>query len=202
MDNFNENMMFNEYKMLRDEITYHMKLHNTLVTFTITSVVAVLGITLSLDNVYYLLLPFAILIPMSARISYYRRAMTKLSAYMIVFLEPNIQSINWETRNLEFLRLQSNKPNHFFDRFSTLRYYECSILSVIITIAFYIKFINEQTCVSLINLPVLLMPILGIFYIIYATYRTNQIDADREKWIVAWKLYKISNPCGTQGRYI
>ena len=74
-----------EYDNLRNEINQKIELHNTLLTFTITTTVAVLTFALSQNKTILYLIPFCILIPMSMRIAYYRSAMSKLSAYMIVF---------------------------------------------------------------------------------------------------------------------
>ena len=80
----NENLV-KEYDNLRNEINQKIELHNTLLTFTITTTVAVLSLAVSQNSTILYLIPFCILIPMSMRIAYYRAAMSKLSAYMIVF---------------------------------------------------------------------------------------------------------------------
>lgn len=77
--------MIKEYDILRNEINQKIELHNTLLTFTITTTVAVLALALAQKSSILYLIPFCILIPMSMRIAYYRTAMAKLSAYMIVF---------------------------------------------------------------------------------------------------------------------
>lgn len=93
-----------EYKMVRNEIDQKMSLHNTLLMFTITTTVAILAIAAGNEksSPFLYLLPFCIIIPLSNRIAYYRRAMAKLSAYLIVFCEDSDDSIKWETRNLSF----------------------------------------------------------------------------------------------------
>lgn len=90
--------MVHEYESLRNEINQKIDLFNTLTTFTLTTAVAILTFALTKDNALLFLLPFCIIIPMYIRISYYRSAMVKLSAYMIVFLETKIEEFNWETK--------------------------------------------------------------------------------------------------------
>lgn len=110
--NIAENKLI-EYNLLRTEINQKIELHNTLLTFTLTTVVAILTFILAQDqpfNPLLFLLPFCILIPMSMRIAYYRSAMARLSAYMIVFLEPCMPGINWETRNINIVHIIST-PN-------------------------------------------------------------------------------------------
>ena len=97
----NKNIL-KEFDYLKNEINQKIILHNNLLTFTITTVVAILSFALGAKNKvnpHLFLMPFCILIPMSVRISYYRFAMAKLSAYIIVFLEEQIPEIKWETRN-------------------------------------------------------------------------------------------------------
>ena len=43
------------------------------------------------------------------RIAYYRKATAKISAYMIVFLEPKLNERSWETRNIQFIRKNNEK---------------------------------------------------------------------------------------------
>ena len=76
-----------EYEMLRQEINQKIELHNTLLTFTITSTILVLTVAASEKMTSLYLFPFCVIIPMLLRIAYYRKTMAKLSAYMIVFLE-------------------------------------------------------------------------------------------------------------------
>ena len=50
--------------------------------------------------------PFCIIIPMSIRMRYYRGGMTKLSSYIVVFLEKNSDVFYWETRNKELVKIK------------------------------------------------------------------------------------------------
>ena len=80
-------MLFNEYKLLREEIITLSALHNKLVTFAITSVITIVGASVFVegqrDSYLVMLVSYAILIPMIYRIAYSRRARMKISAYMI-----------------------------------------------------------------------------------------------------------------------
>lgn len=88
-----------EYEELRNEINQKVELHNSLVTFMITTVVAILAFALESENSLLYILPFGIIIPISMRVTYYRTVMTKLSSYISVYLESDIEELNWETRN-------------------------------------------------------------------------------------------------------
>lgn len=93
--------LLKEYDNLRSEIMSQISLVNNLQTFTITTVVAIISLALSQEgpiNPYLFLIPFCILIPMSSRIANFRFGELKISAYMTVFLESEIDGYNWETR--------------------------------------------------------------------------------------------------------
>ncbi len=98
-----------EYEDIRGEIKQKIELHNSLIMFMITTVVAVLAFAVQGDNSILYLLPFGIIIPTSMRITYYRTAMAKLSAYIIVYIENKIKGLNWETRNNKLINSVHNK---------------------------------------------------------------------------------------------
>lgn len=116
--------LIKEYDILRSEISQQIDLHNTLLTFTITTTVAVLTFALSQSMTVLYLIPFCIIIPMSMRIAYYISSMTKLSAYKIVFLENKIDEIKWETRNAMLIKNVLSHQKKNINNFTTLRYYE------------------------------------------------------------------------------
>lgn len=117
-----------EYEDIREEIKQKIELHNSLIMFMITTVVAVLAFAVQGNNSILYLLPFGIIIPTSMRITYYRTAMSKLSAYIIVYIENKIKGINWETCNNELI---NSVHNNIYDNFTISQYYECMILSFI-----------------------------------------------------------------------
>ena len=124
-----EELIYKEYDMLHQEIEQKISLQNNLLIFMITTTVTIITLAIKSDSLLLYLFPFFIIIPITSRIAYYRMAMAKISAYMIVFLEPKLNGISWETRNVQFLRrYNSGKRN---DRKIQLDYYECPVLGVI-----------------------------------------------------------------------
>ncbi len=121
-----------EYYYLRAEINQKIQLHNQLIMFTITTTVAVLAFIFKSTNheqdLIAYLLPWFIIIPMSNRVAYYRNAMAKISAYMIVFLGKGENTFNWETRNQLLTKLFeiSNKGKRKIDLLSK----DCECLMV------------------------------------------------------------------------
>lgn len=196
-----------EYEILRNEIDQKIELHNTLLTFTITTVVAILSFVLLQDQPYsafLFLIPFCILIPMSMRIAYYRSAMAKLSAYMIVFLEGEIPGIQWETLNQEVVSAVINskdetmtsrkKKRPFVEgtkahRLLLGRYYECLVLGILCYFLFAVHYYqdNELCVLTLINLG---WPLLLIVLEVFITVAMDSVDRSKAFWVEQWKTLK------------
>lgn len=176
-----------EYKMVRSEIEQKISLHNSLLTFTITTTVAILAIAAgnANSNAFLYLLPFCVIIPMSIRIAYYRKAMAKLSSYLIVFCEPYDDSIKWETRNLSFFK-QTNSNNRKF----VLNYYECFILSIICYVLFLYNYLTPETNWDLNTIINCVWPIILIMGEYYITAQINRIDEERVSLIKTWESIK------------
>lgn len=188
-----------EYKMVRNEIDQKISLHNSLLTFTITTTVAILAIAAGNknSNAFLYLLPFCVIIPMSIRIAYYRKAMAKLSSYLIVFCEEYEDSIKWETRNLGFYRQLNSDSKKFI-----LNYYECFVLSVICYILFIYNYLVPKTDPDIKTIINCLWPIVLIIWEYQITAKINRIDRDRTDLIKVWESIKSEgNPSYTDSFY-
>lgn len=186
-----DNKSLQEYDYLRAEIMQKMGLHNSLLTFTITTVVAVLAIGAAAKAFLLYLVPFFIIIPMSLRIAYYRSAMAKISAYMIVFLEEDLKDMHWESRNSELMHslLVKDKRQKRNIRLVSLHYNECLVLSFACCLLYYFSF--PYTCYSLIiTIIALLIPLLLFIAELIITIRFNEVDKERQAWINLWTIYK------------
>ena len=187
-----------EYEFLRTEINQKIKLHNNLLTFTITTTVAILAIAASECRIFLNLLPFAIIIPMSMRIKYYRSAMAKLSSYMIVFIEKEVDGLNWETRNSLLINNTLNRGSKKDKNIMLLKYHECMLLSFACYIIFFFEYMNdiisEIATNSEINIKavafILLSPLLLVVWEFQITKQINLMDEMRQYWIVQWSKIK------------
>lgn len=175
--------MEEEYKSLRSEINQKIDLVNSLTTFTITTVVAILTFALTKENALLYLLPFCIIIPMYIRIAYYRSAMVKLSAYMIVFLEPQIEAFNWETRNAHLMEGIKEKKKTIVLRAG---YYEGVVSSAICYILYFQDHIKGKDIDILLMLQ-LFIPFLLVVWMLFIVKHINDIDSEKQEWIKEWK---------------
>lgn len=108
---------------------------------------------------------------------------------MIVFLEPQLNGIVWETRNVQFIRKYNN--GKWNDSKMKLDYYECPILSII----YYVLYLLSYEEISLNNLKdgiIVIGPALLVFILMYMTYRINSLDRNREKMVDAWQKMELA----------
>lgn len=178
-----------EYEDLRGEIKQKIELHNSLMTFMITTVVAVLAFALETDNPLMYLLPFAIIIPISMRIAYYREAIIKISSYIIVYIENQVGGLQWETR---YNQLQGLKRDTIYNSLTISRYYEGIILSVICYTLYFENYIKCKI-MDFHGILCLIIPFLLVVWEIVITKRIVVIDKQRNDWIIKWETFKDSS---------
>lgn len=178
-----------EYEDIRGEIKQKIELHNSLITFMITTVVAVLAFALERNNPALYLLPFAIIIPISMRVTYYRTAMVKLSAYAIVYLEDKLDGINWETRNVQLINSNLNK---LFDKLTISHYYEGMILGIVCYLLYLINYLKWKT-IDIQTIVLLIMPALLVLWEGLITKRIVTFNEEKNEWIKIWKDFKNNN---------
>ena len=184
-------LIIREYQNLRDEITQQIDLHNSLLTFTITTTVAVFAFIFAQGEVnpYLFLLPFCIIVPMSMRIAYYRTNMAKISAYLIVYIESEMPEINWETRNRKTIRRIVKTKNKNIEQFTLLRYYECLLLCIVCYALFIIYYViqNAFSWGTIVNI---LWPLIFVVFECFVTEKMCSVHREREKWIRIWEYQK------------
>lgn len=175
-----------EYEDLRDEIKQKIELHNSLITFMITTVIAILAFAVEGKNTLLYLLPFGIIIPISMRVTYYRTAMIKLAAYIIVYLETEIKELNWETRNFKLINKDKNK---FFDIATISHYYEGMILSIVC----YGLYVRDYISDKIMNFQTILFSIIPFFLVVWEiiiTIRIALFNKEKEEYIKKWENFK------------
>ncbi len=188
MKDNNENILI-EYDCIKTEIQNKIELHNNLITFTITTVVAVLAFAFSEKNPFLFLTPFCILIPMSFRITYYRLALSKLSAYAIVFLEPFLDGCEWERRNYLIVKQSIGNKRKSTKKSITMHYYDLFILGLVCYLGFLYYYIPDKTF-CFFTIFNILWPVILLGYEFVLTKRMNSGDKMKEEWIKYWSALK------------
>ena len=84
-----------EYEKLVNRLEFFDTMGNSLLSFSFTSVLAVLGVALAMDmtaiNAWLCLIPFFLILPYTARISYNRLASAHITSFLKVFSADRMQ---------------------------------------------------------------------------------------------------------------
>lgn len=190
----------NEYVTLRGEISQRMTTNNNLITFTITTTVAILSFAIKENLTILFLLPFCIIIPMSMRIAYSRSSLSKIASYMVVFLENDLDGMQWETRNVllfENKKKEKNKHKYkhidkctsFISKITILRYYDCLILSLSCYFLYVYDYLKDKEISPNIVIPILI-PLPLVLWEIWIAKRMNTMEKEKLRWIDTWNNIK------------
>lgn len=185
----NPEYLCKEYDRIQEEIMHKLELHNSLLTFTITTSVALMTLAITQQSTILYLMPFCILIPMSLRISYYRFATAKLAGYLIVFVEPHLPGIQWETINADLMSQNLKNKKSGKESFKILHYDECLVLCVISYLLFLTNYVKGKTLDMQVTLCAL-APFSLVILEYFITRKINCIDSDRVEWIRRWEAIK------------
>lgn len=84
-----------EYNKLVGRLEFHDTMRNNLLTFSFTAVLAILGIAVQMEadeiSAWISLLPFLLIIPFAARISYYRLSSAHIGAFLRVYASDRVR---------------------------------------------------------------------------------------------------------------
>lgn len=176
-----------EYKMLREEIQNCVERDNSLVTFMVTAVSTILtfAISANLQVPFLFLISFCIIIPFTGRISHYKTNVARISSYLIVFLEPEMD-IKYETRN-SMVKSAKSKISKLL---VAMRNYVGLLLGILSYAIYLVEYNNK---IGFFNWWDWVFSILPIFFLILIFLMDKKIDSvpqEKAKWIENWKQLK------------
>lgn len=126
-----------EYNSWQRTLERNVSTRTSLLTFSFTTVLAILGIALSdkgenTPPILYLV-PYLLIIPFEGRIAYYRLIHARISAYIEMVIPEDV--------SLDIAGTQvSEKQTWFFNIIAILNNYEMLFLSIATAIVFYCKY--------------------------------------------------------------
>ncbi len=184
-----------EYNTLRTELLQKIEQNNQLITLTFTAVIAILAfavnaaVTSDTNVTFLFVVPMGVIIPISRRISYYRSSITKLSAYIVVYLEDHIDGLNWESRNSALAQAGIGKNiNHI----KSIRN-ECFILSIICYACYLQSLLNHISGIWYQDAWNILWPFSLVVREAYVTYDVRVTNKERANWIGIWTSFKLAD---------
>lgn len=176
-----------EYNVLTNRLEFFDTMRNNLLTFSFTSVLTVLGIALAMEMdiimVWICLIPFLLIIPFTARISYYRLASAHINSFLKKFAQLDMQfSIGTNV-------VKENKCKHF-NLIAWLINHEMVMLGVATACIFYVKYIfliEKWTWKEYISLTVPIVLNLIVYIISDSTYSYKKLMDD---FYAEWNKYE------------
>lgn len=162
-----------EYKMLREEIMFNLnKLHWYISIVSTVSIALFAYIIKNPNDIILLSLFLATLVILEGRIHSVTESNIRISTYMEVFLEPNLENIKWETyshykinkKNSHLIPLVKNHSINFITEINTV----CLLIGIIAfvfnVIIIYRSLNTNNIIFSILNL--LFIIILGYMAVI------------------------------------
>lgn len=167
-----------EYKMLRDEVVYIMRLQKRLSFILVTIVPTYISLIIEIFNQpLYILFACLIVYYIYYQSCFYSESLIKISTYMIVNLEPSLPGIQWETQNL-FILLKNKK--------SKIIYFEYIMVYLYVMIAFIYKSILKNYIVDIYYLLALVIATCLLIHIIYKMIVNYSSQKLHKIWIERW----------------
>ena len=179
-----------EYKMLREEIQNCVERDNSLATFMVTAVSTILtfAITANLQVPFLFLISFCIIIPFTGRISHYKTNVARISAYLIVYLEPNM-NIKYETRNAQ-VKSQKSKFSRFL---VAMRNYVGFLLGVLSYLIYLVEYQNKIGFTGMWDTILVILPISLLIIVFFLDKNIDNVPKQKNVWINNWEQLKEKN---------
>lgn len=164
-----------EYDKLIKRLEFFDTMRNNLLTFSFTSVLTVLGVALAIDmdsiSAWICLIPFFLIIPFTARISYYRLASAHINSFLKKFIQMDMQF------ELSTNVVSEGKCKHY-KLIAWLINHEMVLLGVATSCTFYFKYVftvEEWLVWNYISLIVPLVLIIIVYIIADSTYSYKEL---------------------------
>lgn len=172
-----------EYDKLIKRLEFFDTMRNNLLTFSFTSVLTVLGVALAIDmdsiSAWICLIPFLLIIPFTARISYYRLASAHINSFLRKFGKLDMRF------ELGTNIVKEGICKHF-KLIAWLINHEMVLLSIATSCTFYLTYISSISTWNFYNYISLVIPVLLtalVFAIADSTYSYKKMMDDfSDKW--------------------
>ena len=179
-----------EYEKLIKNLEFFDTMRNNLLTFAFTAVLITLGVALAIDttkvNVWIFLVPFFLIIPFTARISYYRLASAHINSFLKKFGQANMQF----ERGNEIVKEGICKH---YKIIAWLINHEMVLLGIATSCIFYIKYTASNEEWGFIDYIVLLIPILFVGFVWVIADSTYNYKKIIDKFSSEWDQYANGN---------
>lgn len=160
-----------EYDKLVKRLEFNDTMRNNLLTFSFTAVLAILGIALEIElnivSAWICLLPYLLIIPFAARISYYRLSSAHIGAFLRtyasdrVIFEIGAKNVKEEIGSEKMYPIIAFLVNH-----------EMVLLGIASSLVFYLKYIpcvDDGNWWHYIGIAAPVVLLLSVFFLAHST---------------------------------
>ena len=177
-----------EYDKLTKRLEFFDTTRNTLLTFSFTAVLAILGVALTIEDMneissWLCLVPFCLIIPFAARIAYYRLASAHINSFLRKFAGNDMK---FEIGTLEV----TENVCRLYPLIAWLVNHEMVLLSLATSGIFYLKYatsVKEWTWLNRVGLVVPILLTILVYVISHSTNNYQGLLSDFEK---KWEIYR------------
>lgn len=175
-----------EYQKLINRLEFHDSMRNNLLTFSFTAVLTILGIALQLElnaiSAWVCLLPYLLIVPFTARISYYRLSSAHISSFLRIYAKDRVQF----ELNAERVK-ESNGIIKGYRQLSFLVNHEMFLLGIASSLVFYLKFIPCTNGQLWWNYVGYIAPIALATWVFCISHSTNKYDDILKRYKEHWE---------------
>lgn len=169
-----------EFEKLISRLTFFDTMRNNLLTFSFTAVLAVLGVAIGTDSnsfsAWICLIPFFLIIPFSARISYYRLSTAHIGSFLKVYAS---EKMCFE-RGAEKVK---EEQHSCFKVILWLVNHEMVSLALATDATFYFKYSKQASTLKIAGLAVPILFTLIVYLISDSTYDFSRLsETFRNEW--------------------
>ncbi|MCI8771339.1 MAG: hypothetical protein HFH73_09355 [Lachnospiraceae bacterium] len=182
-----------EYLMLRDEITWRLKVIDTLGTFTYTIFVSILGVALTTNIIELLLLPYVVIVPISLKVANHKYSVGYIAAYLNKFLENcnEEDSFKWEKMHITYYETNPRTLREKVIYYGSSAEYASMI--ILTTVIFWIKYFHRSELkFSLLQIHgYIAVQTIIIFLVLYITISYMSFQKTKPALILNWDKVKL-----------
>ena len=179
-----------EYSKLVSRLDFHDTMRNNLLTFSFTAVLTILGIALQMEldaiSAWIPLLPFLLIIPFTARISYYRLSSAHIGAFLRVYAFDRVRFEIGAKRVHEKIGM-----GKVYSVVAFLVNHEMVLLGLACCFVFYLKYIPCIDMYQWWHYIGLLIPVVLEIIVLVVAHSTNNYSKMVKNFTDAWKKYPL-----------
>lgn len=174
-----------EYQKLVNRLEFHDSMRNNLLTFSFTAVLTILGIALQLEldvfSAWICLLPYLLIVPFAARISYYRLSSAHISSFLRIYAKDRVQ-FELKAEGVK----ESNGMIKGYGQLSFLVNHEMFLLGIASSLVFYLKYIPCTNGQLWWNYVGYIAPVALVIWVFYISHSTNKYDNIVKRYKERW----------------